>query len=72
MSCELCNNYFNGVIILFAVELSGFGGDSNVSAARLVHAHVHAVCIMTVFFCIQWIRVSSCEAVYCYMPNSIT
>ena len=40
-------NYFNGVIILFAVELSGFGGDSNVSAAKLVHAH--AVCIMTVF-----------------------
>ena len=33
-------NYFVGAIILFAVELSGFGG-SNVSVARLVHAHVH-------------------------------
>ena len=48
MSCEVMVNYFNSTIILFAVELSGFD-DRNVSAARLVHAHVHAVCVMTVF-----------------------
>ena len=47
-------NYFNGVIILFAVELSGFGGDSNVSVTRLVHAHVHAVYICDCLFsCLQ-------------------